>query len=112
MKHFTDAIFEDLNLNEGIWGYQTWTRTGARNKPIYILTYGENTIAKYDKNTSDLVLGAEWESHIDKLIEWLSKYYPGFFIKQESPGSVSYARFYPTKEEAIAYIKRKNIQII
>ena len=112
MKHFTDAIFEDLNLNEGIYNYQTWTRTGPRNKPIYTLTYGENTVAKYDKNTFDFSLGTEWERHIDKLIEWLSEYYPGFFTRQESPDSASYVRFYPTKEEAVAYIKRKNIQII
>ena len=112
MKHFSDALFEDLTLNEGIWGYQTWTRTGSRNKPIYILTYGENTVAKYDKNTFDFALGADWERHIDKLIEWLAEYYPSFFIKKETPNSCSYVRFYPTKDEAVAYIKRKNISII
>lgn len=112
MKHFTDTLFEDLNLDEGIYSYQTWTRTGPRNKPIYTLTYGENTVAKYDKNTFDFVLGVDWERHIGKLIEWLSEYYPGFFTKKETPDSASYVRFYPTKEEAVAYIKRKNIQII
>ena len=112
MRHFSDAIFEDLILNESIWAYQTWTRTGQRNKPVYTLTYGENTVAKYDKNTFNFVLGADWERHIDKLIEWLNEYYPGFFIKQETPDSASYSRFYPTKEEAITYIKNKNIPII
>lgn len=112
MKHFTDTLFEDLNLIEGIWGYQTWTRTGTRNKPIYTLTYGEHTVAKYDKNTWEFTLGADWERHIDKLIEWLNEYYPGFFTRRESPDSVSYERFYPTGEEAIAYIKKKNIPII
>ena len=110
MKHFTDALFEELT--EGIWAYQTWTRTGPRNKPIYSLTYGEHTIAKYDKNTFDFTLGADWERHIDKLIEWLANYYPGFFTKRESPTSVSYCRFYPTRDEAIAYIKNKNIPVI
>lgn len=112
MKHFSDAIFEDLNLNEGIYGYQTWTRTGSRNKPIYTLTYGENTVAKYDKNTFEFVLGTDWERHIDKLIEWLGQYYPGFFTRTESPDSASYERFYPTKAEAIKYIKSKNINTI
>lgn len=112
MKHFTDAIFEDLNLNEGIWAYQTWTHTGSRNKPIHMLTYGEHTVAKYDKNTWEFTLAADWERHIDKLIEWLNEYYPGFFIRRESPDSASYSRFYPTKEEAITYIKKKNIPII
>ena len=107
MKHFTDALFEDLTLNEGIWGYQTWTRTGDRNKPIYTLTYGENTVAKYDKNTFDFILYSDWERHIDKLIEWLDQYYPSFFTKKETPDSCSYVRFYPTKEEAITYIKNK-----
>lgn len=110
MKHFTDALFEELT--EGMWAYQTWTRTGPRNKPIYSLTYGEHTIAKYDKNTFDFTLGADWERHIDKLIEWLANYYPGFFTKRESPTSVSYCRFYPTRDEAIAYIKNKNIPVI
>lgn len=112
MKHFSEAIFEGLDLCEDIWTYQTWTRTGPKNKPIYMLTYGENTIAKYDKNTFDFILGADWERHIEKLIEWLAQYYPGFFIKRETPTSVSWARFYPEKEEAIAYIKNKNIPII
>ena len=112
MKHFSDAIFEDLDLYEGIWAYQTWTRTGPRNKPIYALTYGEHTVAKYDKNTWEFALGADWERHIDKLIEWLGEYYPGFFIKKETPGSASYVRFYPNKEEAIAYIKNKGFQVI
>ena len=110
MKHFTDALFEELT--EGIWAYQTWTRTGPRNKPIHILTYGEHTIAKYDKNTFDFTLGAEWERHIDKLVEWLAQYYPGFFTKKETPDSCSYVRFYPTNEEAIAYIKKKNIPVV
>ena len=112
MKHFTDALFEDLNLNEGIWSYQTWKSTGSKNKPIYTLTYGDNIVAKYDKNTFDFVLGADWERHIDRLIEWLKEYYPGFFIKKESPDSASYVRFCPTKEEAIDYIRYKNIKII
>lgn len=112
MNHFSDALFEDFKLNEGMWAYQTWTRTGQRNKPIYTLTYGENTVAKYDKNTFDFVLGADWERHIDKLIEWLAQYYPGFFTKRETPTSVSWTRFCPTREEAIAYIKNKNIPII
>ena len=112
MKHYTDALFEDIKLNEGMWAYQTWTSTGARNKPIYTLTYGETTIAKYDKNTFDFVLGADWERHIDKLIEWLAEYYPGFFTKKETPDSCSYVRLYPTKAEAIAYIKKKNIPTI
>ena len=112
MRHFSDAILEGLDLSENIWAYQTWTRTGQRNKPIYTLTYGENIIAKYDKNTFDLILGADWERHIDKLIDWLREYYPGFFIKKETLGSASYVRFYPTKEEAITYIKNKNIPII
>jgi hypothetical protein len=112
MRHFSDAIFEDLTLNEGIYGYQTWTHTGPRNKPIYTLTYGNHTIARYDKNTFDFVLGADWENHVDKLIEWLNEYYPGFFIKQESPDSASYCKFYPTREEAIKYIKNKNIPVI
>ena len=112
MKHFTDALFEEFNLNESIWAYQTLIRTGQRNKPIYTLTYGENTIAKSDKNTFDFVLGADWERHIDKLIDWLNEYYSGFFTRRESPDSASYSRFYPTKEEAIAYIKKKNIPII
>lgn len=110
MKHYTDALFEELT--EGIWAYQTWTRTGPRNKPIYSLTYGEHTIAKYDKNTFDFTLGADWERHIDKLIEWLANYYPSFFTKRESPTSASYCRFYPTRDEAIAYIKNKNIPVI
>jgi len=105
-KHFSDALFE------GIWDYQTWTRTGPRNKPIYTLTYGQNTVAKYDKNTFDFALCADWERHIDKLLEWLSQYYPGFFIRRESPSSASYERFYPTREEAVKYIKNKNINII
>ena len=105
-EHFSDALFE------GIWAYQTWTRTGQRNKPIHILTYGENTVAKYDKNDWSFALGADWESHIDKLIEWLNQYYPGFFTRRESPTSASYERFYPTATEAIKYIKSKNINII
>ena len=112
MKHFTDAIFEGLGLNESIWGYQTWTSTGPRNKPIYTMSYGQNIVATYDKNTFDFKLGVDWERHIDKLIEWLAQYYPGFFTKKETPDSCSYVRFYPTKEEAIAYIKKKNIPII
>lgn len=112
MRHFSDAILEGLDLSESIWAYQTWTRTGQRNKPIYTLTYGENIIAKYDKNTFGLMLGADWERHIEKLIEWLNEYYPGFFTRRESPDSASYSRFYPTGKEAIAYIKKKNIPII
>lgn len=54
MKHFLDAIFEDLNLNEGIWGYQTWTRTGSRNKPIYTLTYGEILLLNMTKTLLNL----------------------------------------------------------
>ena len=112
MRHFTDAIFEDLTLSEGIWGYQSWTRTGPRNKPIYTLTYGQNVVATYDKNTWEFVLRTDWERHIEKLIEWLNEYYPGFFIERESPDSVSYRRFTPTPTEAIAYIKKKGIKII
>lgn len=112
MRHFSDAIFEDLELTEGIWGYQTWTRTGPRNKPIYTLTYGEHLIAKYDKNTWEFVLSSDWESHIEKLIEWLNTYYPGFFSRKESPNSCSYVGFCPTKEEAVAYIKNKNIPAV
>jgi len=105
-KHFSDALFE------GIWAYQTWTRIGPRNKPIYTLSYGDNIIAKYDKNDWTFSLGAEWESHIDKLLEWLNQYYPGFFTKKESATSCSYIRFCPTREEAITYIKSKNIPIV
>lgn len=112
MKHFSDALFEDLVLNEGIWGYQTLTRTGNRNKPIYTLIYGQEVVAKYDKNTWEFAITSEWERHIDALIEWLGNYYPGFFIRKESPNSVSYTRFCPTRDEAIAYIKSKNIDKI
>ena len=107
----SDVPLEEA-LTEGIWSYQTWTRTGPRNKPIYTLTYGENTVAKYDKNTFEFALGADWERHTDKLIDWLNEYYPGFFTKRESPDSASYRRFYPTKEEAIAYIKNKKIPTV
>lgn len=112
MKHFSDALIESLELNEGIWGYQTWTRTGERNKPIYTLTYGQNIIAKYDKNTWEFMLGADWERHVEKLITWLEEYYPGFFTRKASPDSASYCRFYPTKEEAVEYIKSKNFPVI
>lgn len=112
MNHFSDALFEGLDLTEGIWAYQTWTSTGQRNKPIHTLTYGGNVIAKYDKNTWEFTLKTGWEGHIDKLIEWLGEYYPGFFTKKETPDSASYVRFSPTKEEAITYIKRKNIPVL
>lgn len=106
LKHFSDALFE------GIYSYQTWTQTGGKhNKPIYTLTYGENTIAKYDKNDYSFILGMDWEYHIDKLLEWLNCYYPGFFT-HKSPESGSYERFNPTKAEAIEYIKNKNIAVI
>lgn len=107
----SDVPLEEA-LTEGIWSYQTWTRTGPRNKPIYTLTYGEHTVAKYDKNTFEFALGADWERHTDKLIDWLNEYYPSFFTKRESPDSASYRRFYPTKEEAIAYIKNKKIPTV
>lgn len=106
LKHFSDALFED------IYSYQTWIQAGPKNKPIYTLTYGENTVAKYDKNTFDFILGATWERHIDKLIEWLNECYPGFFTKRENPNSASFSRFYPTKEEAITYIKNKNFPMM
>ena len=112
MKHFSDALFEELLIREGAWCYQTWTRSGSRGKPVHILAYGESTLAKYDKNTFDLTLGADWKRHIIKLVEWLNDYYPGFFLKKETPDSASYTRFYPTKEEAIAYIEKKNILTI
>lgn len=105
-RHFTDALFE------GIWSYQTWTHTGQRNKPVHTLTYGGNVIAKYDKNDWSFTLGTDWESHIEKLIEWLGEYYPGFFTRRETPTSVSFIRFCPTKEEAIAYIKNKHIPTV
>jgi predicted RNase H-like HicB family nuclease len=99
--------FGESKLTEGIWAYQTWTRTGNRNKPVYTLTYGGNVIAKYDKNDFEFTLGRDWERHIDKLIEWLAEYYPSFFIKKETPDSASYDRFYPTADEAREYIKNK-----
>lgn len=103
--------FISEGLNEDFWAYQTWTRTGQRGKPVHTLTYGENIIAKYDKNDWVFTLSKDWERHIDKLIEWLDKYYPGFFLEKESPDSVSYRRFTPTRDEAIKYIKENNHKI-
>lgn len=97
---------------EGIYGYFNYTRTGPRNKPIYSLVYGNHLIAKYDKNDWSFVLGPQWERHIDKLIEWLSDYYPGFFVKKDSADSADYYRFVPTANEAIQYIRNKNVRII
>lgn len=107
-----ELTVESNNLNESLYGYFDYTRTGPRNKPIYSLVYGNHLIAKYDKNDWSFVLGAQWERHIDKLIEWLSKYYPGFFIKKRSEDSVDYCGFVPTSDEAVKYIKDKKITIL
>lgn len=103
---------ESSAVTEGLYGYFNYTATGPRNKPIYSLVYGNHLIAKYDKNDWSFVLGAHWEGHIDKLIEWLSEYYPGFFLKKDSDDSVDYRRFIPTPDEAIQYIEDKKITIL
>ena len=105
-------VDEAKKVCEGIYGYFNYTRTGPRNKPIYSLVYGNHLIAKYDKNDWSFVLGPQWERHIDQLIKWLSEYYPGFFVKKDSEDSADYFRFVPTADEAIQYIRNKNISII
>lgn len=94
------------SLNEGLYGYQTFTRTGERGKPIYTLTYGNRNgfIAKYDKNSYMTTFGTEWEQHISHLIEWLREYYPGFFEKKVDG---EFRRFIPAEGEAIEYIKNE-----
>lgn len=93
-------------LTEGLYGYQTYQRTGERNKPIYTLTYGNKNgfIAKYDKNSYMITFGSDWEHHITHLIEWLKEYYPGFFVKNVEG---EFIRFSPTEDEAINYIKNE-----
>ena len=92
------------SINEGLYGYQTFTKTGERGKPIYTLTYGnrDGFIARYDKNLYRTTFGKEWEQHINHLIEWLREYYPGFFEKNVDG---EFRRFIPTEEKAIEYIK-------
>lgn len=98
--------FVESALREGIYGYQTFTSTGERGKPVYTFTYASrDKIAKYDKGNYTLTLYKEWVNHIKSLIEWLNEYYPGFFIRQSSPDDASFSRFNPTEEEAVQYIK-------
>lgn len=98
--------FVESTLREGIYGYQTFTSTGERGKPVYTFTYASrDKIAKYDKGNYTLTLYKEWVNHIKSLIEWLNEYYPGFFVRQSSPDSASFSRFNPTEEEAVQYIK-------
>lgn len=111
-QHYTETylnknIDESKSLDESIYSYQTFQSTGKRGKPLYTLTYGPSTtVAIYNKNNYLLYLGADWKSHVDKLISWLREYFPGFFVKKEASDSASYVRFIPkNNEEAIEFIE-------
>jgi len=97
-------------VREGIWAYQTYQKYDSTNsKPTKLtLTYGQRVLAEYDKTKGTLTLGSEWKSHVSEVVEWILKYYPGFFMKQDSG---SFYRFTPTEEEAIQYIKDKRVPI-
>lgn len=95
------------SINEGLYGYQTFIRTGERGKPIYTLTYGQSNgfIVRYNKNDYLLTFGKEWGNHIKAILEWLRTYQPNYFVKKYEDGSIS--SFTPNEAEAIEYIKEE-----
>ena len=105
-KEWVKGSMNDNNtITEGLYGYQTFIRTGDRGKPIYTLSYGPNTIvANYDKNSFMITFGSDWKHHIKHLLDWLKEYYPNFFVKQDEG---SFIGFIPTEEEAIEYIQNE-----
>lgn len=90
----------------GMYAYQTIITTGERGKPSYILAYRGRVLAYYDKNNWCFGVCNDWENHAEKVIEWIKKYYPGYFIKN-NPGECSFYGFTPTTGEGIEYIKTR-----
>lgn len=64
-------------------------------------------VCRYDKNTYSVSFGPRWDIHIEKIIEWMRSYYPGFFTRKagNDPDSASYERFTPDYYEARDFIQ-------
>ena len=104
MKHFTEALFDDLDTVQE--GYADYSQTAPNLEREHTLWYGHYVIATCSDNPSVKVrFESGWQNHVKELISWLQKHKPGFFQRVDKwfP-TKTYKEFEPTIDEATKYI--------